>query len=134
VTAITAGDPETGLWCPVCLVDSRLRIPLYLDGEHAGGIEICPGCGTGHDRPGAYITPEPPGPVVSPPPRGRGLTARLAALLSRRPPDAPVCDRQHCAKHSRQVVHDWTDGAGSSLTYRFCSKRCRKAWRTQHGL
>ena len=98
------------------------------------GTVCVPGCGTGHDRPGAYITPEPPGPVVSPPPRGRGLTARLAALLSRRPPDAPVCDRQHCAKHSRQVVHDWTDGAGSSITYRFCSKRCRKAWRTANGL
>jgi hypothetical protein len=131
MTEITAGDPETGLWCPVCLVDTRLRIPLYLDGEQAGGIEICPGCGTGHDKPGAYITPEPPGPVASPPPRGRGLITRL---LNRRAQDAPVCERQHCAKRSRQVVHDWTDGAGSSLSYWFCSKRCRKAWRSENGL
>jgi hypothetical protein len=131
---ISYGEVTYGAWCAVCQKDSRLRLALFADGQPAGGLEICPGCGTGHDKPGAYITPEPPGPVVSPPPRGRGLIASLTALVPRRDPDAPVCARRHCAKRSRDVAHDWDDGAGVSIAYRFCSKRCRHAWREENGL
>lgn len=45
---ITAGEPETGLWCPACLLPSRVRTPLYLAGDHGSFLaavsDSCAGC------------------------------------------------------------------------------------------
>lgn len=47
---ITWGEPETGIWCPTCLLPSALRWPLYLLGEDGIGSEpgtltTCDVCG-----------------------------------------------------------------------------------------
>jgi hypothetical protein len=45
---LTAGEPETGLWCGKCLLSSRARVPLYQVDWNGSTlvtvIEVCPGC------------------------------------------------------------------------------------------
>jgi hypothetical protein len=48
VVLVSAGEPETGLWCSRCLLPSRIRVPVYLTSEHgsflAARSDACPGC------------------------------------------------------------------------------------------
>src|SRR5262252_1721482 len=53
---VTAGEPELGAWCPVCLAPTRLRVPLQQGSQDVGTLEVCPGCGTGYDRPSVVVT------------------------------------------------------------------------------
>lgn len=48
VVIVTHGEPETGLWCPTCLLPSAVLWPLVLIGENgaddAGCVILCDGC------------------------------------------------------------------------------------------
>ena len=33
VVLVSAGEPETGLWCDTCLLASRVRVPIFLTSE-----------------------------------------------------------------------------------------------------
>ena len=128
---ITYGDPETGAYCSRCQAPTRLRLPVFADGRPAGGLEICPGCGTGHDRPAAYAigppdAPEPPEPPPVP------LYERLTARLRRE--DHGTCERAHCARKARRTAYDWDDGYGTAITYWFCRRAHRAAWCKANGL
>jgi hypothetical protein len=49
VVIISAGEPETGLWCPDCLLPSRVRIPIYVTSETGSSLtttaDECQDCG-----------------------------------------------------------------------------------------
>jgi hypothetical protein len=51
VVLLSAGEPETGLWCGRCLLPSRIRVPFCITSEQgsflAGTAEGCPDCGEG---------------------------------------------------------------------------------------
>jgi hypothetical protein len=40
ISMISAGHPETGLWCPRCLLPARVRITVYMISED-GSSPIC---------------------------------------------------------------------------------------------
>jgi hypothetical protein len=48
VVTVTPGEPETGLWCPFCLLHSLVRVQLYAVTDSGvtlmGTAEGCPGC------------------------------------------------------------------------------------------
>jgi hypothetical protein len=130
---ITAGEPEQGAWCPVCLLPTRLRVPLFADGRACGGLEICAGCGTGHDRPAAYIaTAAPQDRIIArdvPPSPRRSL---LRALTGHHDgPDCAFgdCHRRGSRKHEYVIPAD--DG---TYRYFFCRTRHRDAWCEANGL
>ena len=35
---VSAGTPETGLWCSRCLLPSRVRVPIYLTSEAGSSL------------------------------------------------------------------------------------------------
>jgi hypothetical protein len=49
LSMISSGRGETGLWCPVCLLPSRIRVPVYLTSEAGssplGTYDECQDCG-----------------------------------------------------------------------------------------
>lgn len=128
---ITAGEPEPGAWCPVCLEPWRLRIPLFLNGELSTVLEICPGCGTGHDKSAAYTVPVTHGPEPEPLPPSR--RQRLAASIRERlrPADERdqcgygTCPRRASDRHCHVLAYD-----EGRMTFRFCGERHRRAWLT----
>lgn len=128
---ITAGEPEGGIWCQPCQQPSRWGIPLFLDGQPAGGLELCLGCGTGHDRPGRYIVTAEGG-AAAPEAAREPLTARLRLPRRKRP--GGLCEHSHCARQARMVLHHWSDGWGDSRDYFFCSRRHRTMWREENDL
>lgn len=131
---IVAGEPELHCWCPVCQIPSRVRVPLYLDTtgtDPVAVLEICPGCGTGHDRPSVSVSP-------TPRPRPRPLVALAhavhARLCRRRGLRALGCAHRDCPwpgqyRHKHQLLGD--EGTWS---YLFCTKRHRTAWAADHQL
>jgi hypothetical protein len=132
VPVITAGEPEQGAWCPVCLLPTRLRVPLFADGRPCGGLEICPGCGTGHDRPASYVTPAAP-------------QDRIVAFQATQPPagwlrnllhrgDGPGCAFGNCRRGGSRK-HEYVIPADEG-TYRywFCRNAHRDAWCEANGL
>jgi hypothetical protein len=133
---ITAGEAIRHTWCPICQEPWRVRIPLLVNGEPCGGIEVCPGCGSVHDKPGVYITPpapDTPGAPLTAPGATTPLLPRLACTLHsrrcrRKGLRSPGCALGDCPwpglwRHA--VPFDEDDGV---TTYLFCRKRHKRAW------
>jgi hypothetical protein len=127
---IVAGEPELHRWCPVCQLPSRVSVPLHLDhlgAPPAGVLEICPGCGTGHDRPSiATAIADQPGP------HRRLLPAVAhaihARLCRRRGQRAVGCAHRDCPwpglyRNQRQMV-----GEDGTWRFLFCTRRHLRAW------
>lgn len=46
VVTVSLGEPETGSWCPECLLPSAARWPMLLGGHRVlPDIEVCQDCG-----------------------------------------------------------------------------------------
>lgn len=132
VREIVVGDPELHCWCPVCGAPTRMRIPLHLDvvgSTPTAVLEICPGCGTGHDRPSVAVTPVPrqrTSPVVA------AAHAVNRWLQRRHGRPALGCAHRDCpwpGRHRHQ--HEMTGDEGR-WTYHFCTGRHRIAWAADH--
>lgn len=157
VTVIAAAEPETGAWCPVCLMPSRVRIPLHdgaTDGPLVATLEVCPGCGTGHDRPSATVTTgilgrkgkdrnhslEPGGGTQS-----AGLTysghpvvvfaSKLHALACRRKGlPALECAHGDCHWPGLWRHEHAIDGDEGTWRYVFCRRSHKRAWAAEHAV
>lgn len=126
--SIVAGEPELHRWCPVCQLPSRVCVPLHLDAvgaEPAAVLEICPGCGTGHDRPSVTVTASPrgrPRPLVA---VAHAVNRRLAQRAGRQPLG---CAHAACPWPGRyRLLHEMPDDDGT-WRYLFCTKRHRTRW------
>lgn len=133
--AIIAGGITLHAWCNPCQAPTRIRIPLHLGSTASPAVnvlEVCPGCGTGHDRPNVEVTP------AREAPRGH-LIARLARALHAR-----SCRRKGrlalgCAYGDCQWPGLWRlehamDGDEGTWRYLFCTKRHRRSWAADHQL
>lgn len=64
IILLADGTPETGLWCPVCLLPSRVCIPLFTTTEAGGSplgvYDACQDCGWSPAR--SATGSGPPGP------------------------------------------------------------------------
>lgn len=132
VREIVAGDPQLHCWCPVCQLPSRVRVPLHLhtvDSAPAAVLEICPGCGTGHDRPSVAISPLPREPV-------RPLVAAAHALSrwihKRRGLPALGCAHGDCPWPGRYRRQHEMPGEDGLWRYLFCTARHRRQWAADH--
>lgn len=130
--AIIAGDPELHCWCPVCQLPSRLRIPLHLGAVSttpAAVVEICPGCGTGHDRPSVTTTALPReriNPIVA-------AAHTLSRWIHRRRGLPAVgCAHRDCPWPGRYSLAHEMVGDEGLWRYLFCTKRHRRAWAANH--
>ena len=138
---ITAGEAIRHTWCGVCLEPWRIRVPLLVNGQPCGGLEVCPGCGSVHDRPGVYITPpeDTPGVLLTTPGGRTPLLPRLACRLharrcARKGLRSPGCAVTGCLwpglwRHA--VPFDEDDGV---TTYLFCRKSHRAKWADENGV
>lgn len=140
VPEITAGEPEHGLWCQVCQDATRVRVPLFADGVPAGGIEFCPGCGTGHDKPGVYAVPQMP---VIPATRYARDTGpwlpRLARSLHRRACKRSGMIATECAYGQCRWPGLWRNvlevpGDEGTWRYVFCRASHRELWAAGNGI
>lgn len=129
---VVAGEPELHRWCPTCQLPSRVSVPLHLDHVGApvvGTLEICPGCGTGHDRPSITVT-EQRGPRRRPLP---AVAHTIHGRLCRRRGLRPVaCAHRDCPwpglyRHQHQMVGD-----EGTWRYLFCTRRHLRAWAHDH--
>lgn len=137
MTPVTAGEVERNAWCPVCLAPTRLRVHLEQAGRPAGVLEICPGCGTGHDRASVAVTP---GAGERPTrPRPGNSVAALACRVHRwacrrRGRIAVECAHGDCPWPGLWWhVHRMSGGEGE-WSYLFCRPSHRRAWAAGHGL
>lgn len=132
-TVITVeGEPVFGLYCPVCLEDWRMRLTLAVNGVMAGGLEICPGCGTGHDKPGYYLTPPPDdrlAALLAAPDPGRGVFAWLRRRL-----ENPGCAYRDCPWAGRRRWAHEMHGDEGRWTFLFCRKSHRAKWAAENGV
>jgi hypothetical protein len=161
---ITAGEAIRHTWCGVCLEPWRIRVPLYADGQPCGGLEVCMGCGSVHDQPGVYITPQDsagPGRIsrdstrkglaadqaLSPRPADgisvrRPLLPRLAARLNvwwyKRhgldPADARECAWTGCPWPGLYRHEVVMDGEEGTWRWVFCRKSHRAKWASENGV
>lgn len=134
---IVASEPELNCWCPVCLLPIRLRVPLHLGdaaGPQVGMLEICPGCGTGHDQPSVTVTavsgraPRQWHPLIAAAHAVHKWVCRRAGRTSR------VCAHGGCRwpglhRHEHAIPTD-----EGTYRYVFCTRRHRHAWADRHGL
>lgn len=133
---IVAGEPELHTWCPVCLLPTRVRVPLHIgavSGPPAALLEICPGCGTGHDRPSINAAAAPRRP------RQRNLVLAVAHAVHRwvcrrRGRISRVCAHGDCRlpglyRHEHTISTD-----EGTWRYVFCIARHRRAWGAAHGI
>lgn len=131
---LVAGEPELYCWCPVCQMPTRLRVPLHLGDTStpaAAVLEICPGCGTGHNRPSV---------TVADTPRERRPYGPLIALArtvhrwacERRGRRALGCAHRDC--HWPGLWRNQFEMTGDDGTWRyvFCTSRHRRAWAVDH--
>lgn len=132
---IVAGEPEFHGWCAVCGTPTRVRVPLYLGSnpEPVSHLEICPGCGTGHDRPSVTVT-------KAPRERRRGhLLARLARTIHgracrRKGLQSLACAHQRCQWPGLwRLQHEMPSDDGV-YRFMFCSARHKRAWAAEHGV
>ena len=132
--AVVAGEPELHAWCAVCQAATRVRVPLHigsLGAPLAGVLEICPGCGTGHDRPSVNVAAAP-----------RQCRRALVAL-------AHAVHRRHCERQGRPAVGcahadcPWPglyrhqiEIPGDDGMWRlfFCRNRHRRTWAAANGI
>lgn len=129
---VTAGEPELHCWCPTCQLPTRVRVPLHIgspSGPPAGLLEICPGCGTGHDRPSVTA-------ADAPRERRRPLVQLAHAVhgraCRRRARPATGCAHDTCpwpGLHRNQHTMAGDDG---TWTFLFCTRRHMRAWADQH--
>ena len=142
---ITAGEAIRHTWCGVCLEPWRIRVPLLLNGQPCGGIEVCPGCGSVHDKPGVYITepdPDTPGVLLTTPGGRTPLLPRLAARLNvwwyKRhgldPADARECAWTGCPWPGLYRHEVTMDGEEGTWRYVFCRKSHRAKWAGENGV
>ncbi len=127
---IVAGEPEFHCWCQVCQTPTRVRIPLHhrtTASPAVNVLEMCPGCGTGHDRPSVNVTRPPRE-------RSRGhLLARLARALhgracARRGLRALGCAHQDCQWPGLYRHEHSIPGEDGTWRYMFCRASHRRAW------
>jgi hypothetical protein len=132
---ITAGEPEFHCWCAVCGTPTRVRVPLHVGSTAnpaASVLEICPGCGTGYDRPSVAVTAAPRERLGHP-------LARLARTVHgwacrRRGRRSLACAYADCQwpglyRHERAIVAD--DG---TWRYVFCRRSHQRAWASENRL
>jgi hypothetical protein len=116
----------------VCRLPSRIRIPLHigsLTAAVAGVLEICPGCGTGHDRPAVTATSTPL-PRVNPVVR---IAHGVHAWWCRRRGVKPLgCAHGACPWPGRYGHVHVMAGDEGTWRYVFCSRRHRRAWAIEH--
>jgi hypothetical protein len=131
---VTAGDVEHHAWCAACQSPTRLRIPLALAGQPAGTLEVCPGCGTGHDRAYAGVTPAPKGPRTLPHPVAALAKAAHGYACRRSGVPALECAHGDCPWPGlwRHVLE--LDGEDGTWRYVFCSLRHCRRWAAEHGI
>jgi hypothetical protein len=134
---ITAGEPEHGAWCAVCQLPTRLRVPLFTGPatRPSAVLEICPGCGSGHDQSAAYIEPVPETAAVA---KVRWRHA-VAAALHRR-----ACERnglipRDCAWGDCPWPGLWRnevsmEGEDGTWRYVFCRKAHQRRWVAENGI
>lgn len=129
---IVAGDPELHCWCPVCQLPSRVRVPLHLDAVGSSPVavlEICPGCGTGHDRPSVTTTPLPRE-------RTKALVSAAHALnrwLQRRRGRPGIgCAHRDCPWPGQYRHQHEMHGDEGRWRYLFCTARHRRQWAADH--
>lgn len=129
---IVAGDPELHCWCPVCQLPSRVRVPLHIDSvgtTPAAVLEICPGCGTGHDRPSAAVT-QLPRQRINPLVAAAHTASRWIHRRQGRP--ALGCAHRNCPWPGRyRHQHEMTGDEGR-WRYLFCTNRHRRLWAADH--
>lgn len=136
---VVAGEPDLNCWCPVCQLPIRLRVPLHLDdtsGTSVGVLEICPGCGTGHDRPSTTVSPAPARQRRAIPRRPLLATVRAvhrwACRRSGRIPRLCAhgdCQRPGLYRHEHAIEAD-----EGTWRYVFCTRRHRRAWAAANGI
>lgn len=115
----------------------RLRIPLFADGELATVLEICPGCGTGHDKSAAYTVPVAEGPQPEPVTPRLPLPYRLIAAMRERcrPADETAqCAYGSCRRRARDRHCHVLPVEDGTIRYRFCRNAHRRAWAAVNGL
>jgi hypothetical protein len=132
---VVAGEPELHGWCATCRLPSRVRVPLHIGSTTApvsAVLEICPGCGTGHDRPlVAAISPGPRPPVrFNPFVRAAHALHRLACRRSGL--RSLGCAHRDCPwpgqyRHEHQMA-----GEDGTWRYYFCTRRHRRTWAAEH--
>lgn len=126
---IVAGEPELHTWCPTCQMPTRVRVPLHhvsLGTSPDAVLEICPGCGTGHDRPALTIVPTPRAtmgnPLVA---AAHTLHARLCRRHGRR---ALGCAYRDCRWPGLYRNQHQMPGDEGVWRFLFCTRRHRRAW------
>lgn len=131
---VVAGEPELHTWCHVCQLPTRVRIPLHIGnpaGPSVSVLEICPGCGTGHDRPSVNVTAAPRAPRQWHPllaiahAAHRWVCGRTGRIS--RPCAHGDCRLPGLYRHEHTIGTD--DG---TWRYVFCTRRHRRAWAVQH--
>lgn len=138
MTVITAGEPELRAWCSVCQLPTRLRLPLHagdLTGPVVAVLEICPGCGTGHDRPSVNLVPVPRGPRQR---EGNPLTrlarhahARICRRSGRPALACAYADCQWPGLHRNTAEVPGDDG---TWRYVFCRPSHKRRWAAEHAI
>jgi hypothetical protein len=134
VECVVAGEPTLHQWCPVCRLPSRVRVTLHIGDRRApvaGVLEICPGCGTGHDRPSVAMTrperePRPWRPLVG---LAWGVHRWACGRRGVRPLD---CAHGDCRWPGRYRHEHEIAGEDGTWRYLFCSDRHRRAWAAEH--
>lgn len=129
---VTAGEVEHHTWCAVCQAPMRLRVPLIQRGQQVATLEVCPGCGSGHDRAYAGVTPAPrTHPLPSLPRLARSLHGWRCRRKSR---PALECAHGDCPWPGlwRNVLE--MDGDDGTWKFLFCTRRHRSHWAREHGL
>ena len=134
---IVAGEPEYHCWCATCGTPTRLRIPLHA-GTTAGPVvnvlEVCPGCGTGHDRPSVTITRAPRErqrrghPLAR---LARALHGRMCARKGLRPLGCAHGDCRWPGLYRHEHAIEGEDG---TWRYLFCRKSHQRAWAMGNGI
>ena len=134
---IVVGEPTLHCWCAVCQLPSRIRVPLHvgsLGAEPASLLEICPGCGGGHDQPSVTAIPAP---------RPERSTRRPLVALAhrihrwacqRRGQSALACAHGECPWPGLYRNQHEMPGDEGTWRYVFCTKRHQRAWATGHGI
>lgn len=127
---IVAGEPEFHCWCAVCQLPSRVRVPLHhrtTAGPVVNVLEVCPGCGTGHDRPSVTVTDAPRERRAGHPLArlARALHGRVCARKGLRP---LACAFGDCQWPGLYRLEHTVPGEDGTWRYVFCRKAHRRAW------
>lgn len=132
--AVHAGEPQLHCWCPVCHLPSRVRVPLHISGlgtAPAAVLEICPGCGTGHDRPNVTLTDPPKE-------RRRPLVAAAHTVhqwvCRRRGQPSVGCAHRDCPWPGLYRHRHEMPGEDGTWHLFFCTRRHRRAWAADNGI